>query len=87
MINSIPEKYYQGVKIIKIYNPPNTKDTGYYYKSGVIIIYGDCEFKDVLVHEVAHNVQVMRGEKSFYLPHDTNFWNIYKEIANDSKVY
>ena len=80
-IDKIPTKYFDGVRVIRIYDS-NVYHKGRYFANGVIDIY--CKekycFEDTLVHELTHHQQWIYGLK---LNHNFTFMYAQEVILSE----
>lgn len=60
-IDSIPEEYFEGIKLIRVYYLPGKLANGcYLWGTGVIQLYNGCK-RTTLIHELAHHKNFMDG--------------------------
>lgn len=71
-IDSIPVRYFYGVKALR-FLPENKVYSGFYHYGQIIDIYGNCN-KAVLMHELAHHCQKLKGDNLYQIAnHEGNF--------------
>lgn len=62
---SINSTYFEGVKLIRFYPELNYNDYGYYFLgTKVIQIMDNCNDKNILIHELAHNCRQQYGKST-----------------------
>lgn len=82
-IGSIPQSYFQGMKQISIMNIDSHSFLGEYYPHLIYITNG-CD-KQVLIHELAHHLQFVRGDTwNELITHRGHFLEYLEEIALES---
>ncbi len=86
LIESIPEIYYEGIKIIKIYDL-NLSWLGRYLFSGrVIELTYPCE-KDTLIHELSHHQQFLNKESYYEMLHHGKSFTYYHTKLSEALYY
>ncbi len=80
ILESIPEKYYEGIKKIRVWGIQPREERvydGLWFSSGIIHIYDGCRNPDTLIHELTH-----QDTKS--IKHDSFFWLSYYRIKYEN---
>jgi hypothetical protein len=84
IVERIPKEYLTGNLVIRIQRE-HRKYLGFYYWGGTLDMYGNCE-EGVLIHELAHHRQYIKGDTLYELStHGGRFEEFESEILNATR--
>jgi hypothetical protein len=79
----VPEKYFDGLRAIKVFERSNGLHPARYWDGGVIESFEDQIDCHLLVHELAHHCQFIRRDTNYNRVHHLGMFNdCQEEIVN-----
>lgn len=84
-MQGIPSYYFEGIKVIRVYERSCLNATGRYYPVGIIELYNNVWDKEVIIEELAHHCQMQRKDTwQEGRTHSGHFYECYREIKDAS---